>query len=99
MVACEELVNIVEARAAELLMYIKQYALDPDNWLQRAAAGIVITGGGTNMEGFRELAQRTFMLPVRQGSPQPLGQGPCNCRLRRMQRLSVCYMRRCADGA
>ena len=75
-VACEELVNIVEARAAELLMYIKQYALDPDNWLQRAAAGIVITGGGTNMEGFRELAQRTFMLPVRQGSPQPLGQGP-----------------------
>ena len=87
-VACEELVNIVEARAAELLMYIKQYVFNPDNWLQRAVAGIVITGGGTNMKVFRELAQADncsvfpgasrFASAARPGSLATADSGGCN---------------------
>ncbi len=67
-------VDIVRSRAEEMLVVIKNYYLKQDHWLERAAAGIVITGGVTRLPGFQELAQRIFGLPVRIGVP-PLQKG------------------------
>lgn len=64
-----KLVEIIESRSLEMLRVIAQYYLARDKWLQKAAAGIVITGGVTHMQGFAELAQRVFGLPVRIGQP------------------------------
>ena len=48
---------------------IRDRFLAPENWLQRAAGGIVITGGCTRMPGFAELVAKVMQLPVRLASP------------------------------
>ena len=65
------LCEIVEPRAQELLMLIRDE-------LRRAGlgtqipAGIVLTGGGANLRGLAELAERVFNLPVRVAVPRGL---------------------------
>lgn len=67
---CEVLEQIVSMRASEILRVIKDNYLDPERWTQRAAAGIVVTGGLANMGGFADLVQRVMGLPVRVGRPR-----------------------------
>jgi len=65
--------EIVEPRAQELLILIREE-------LRRAGldtqipAGIVLTGGGAQLHGLAELAERIFNLPVRIASPRGLAQ-------------------------
>lgn len=66
------LAEIVEARAQELLALVRDE-------LRRAGldtqipAGIVLTGGGARLRGFAEMADKTFVLPVRVASPRGIG--------------------------
>ncbi len=66
------LAEIVEARAQELLALVRDE-------LRRAGldtqipAGIVLTGGGARLRGFAEMAEKTFVLPVRVASPRGIG--------------------------
>jgi len=65
------LCEIVEPRAEELLKLVRDE-------LQRAGldtlipAGLVLTGGGANLNGLTELAEQLFSLPVRAGVPRGL---------------------------
>ena len=64
-----DLIGIVEARCEETLGLIGRYFLTPDKWLERAAAGIVLTGGVARTPGLDALAARVLGLPVRIGVP------------------------------
>jgi cell division protein FtsA len=62
------LAEVVEARYEELfnlaLTEIRRSGLE-----DRLAAGIVLTGGASKVEGAKELAERVFKIPVRIGKP------------------------------
>ena len=75
---CALLEQIVSARCSEILSVIKEGCIDPNRWTQRAAAGIVVTGGMTLMAGFAELVQREMGLPVRIGVPRRTGEQALN---------------------
>ncbi len=78
---CEYLEQIVSMRTTEILRVIKENYIDPERWTQKAAAGIVITGGMTKMSGFPALVQRVMGLPVRVGMPRRLGDQALNLTL------------------
>ena len=42
-------------------------------FMQQAAAGVVVTGGSSIMEGVPELAEQLFDMPVRLGVPTGVG--------------------------
>lgn len=65
----ERVIEIITARCEEMLIAIGKHWLAQDRWFEKAAAGIVMTGGVTNLPGFLELAQSIYHLPVRQGLP------------------------------
>ena len=54
----EELFNLVHAE------------LKRSGFEEMVAAGMVLTGGGSKMEGAIDLAEEVFHMPVRLGSPQ-----------------------------
>ncbi|MEX0672122.1 MAG: cell division protein FtsA [Candidatus Babeliales bacterium] len=68
-VHASELVRIIEPRARELLNFINQeimmYELRP---LMRS--GLVLTGGGSLLEGLPAIAQSIFRVPIRVGRPK-----------------------------
>lgn len=64
-----ELEHIIRARCEETLRMVGAIYLNQDQWLTRAAAGVVLTGGVTRMPGFKELTQAVLNLPVRIGLP------------------------------
>ena len=71
------LVDVIEPRYSELLMLVKNelYKLDrefeTEGLKQHLAAGIVITGGASQIEGLVEVAEKLFDdMPVRIGKPQ-----------------------------
>ncbi|PKF62232.1 cell division protein FtsA [Psychromonas sp. psych-6C06] len=73
------LVDVIEPRYSELLGLVKKelyslgYATDADGLKQQLAAGIVITGGGAQIRGLVEVAEKVFdNMPVRIGIPQNL---------------------------
>ncbi len=68
-ITAEELVNIIEPRALEILQWLDAHHFARDNWLGRAAGGVVITGGLSKLPGFEALIRETFKLPVRIGEP------------------------------
>jgi len=68
---------VIEPRYSELLGLVKKelyalgYAADSDTLKQQLAAGIVITGGGAQIKGLVEVAERVFdNMQVRIGIPQ-----------------------------
>jgi len=63
------LAEIVEPRMEELFGLVGQ-DLDKHNAHDLVASGVVLTGGGSSLEGAPELAERVFGLPVRRGIPQ-----------------------------
>jgi len=68
MASAHEIASIVRPRARELLAIIndevKKYSLQ-----QFMASGIVLTGGGSLLDGMPELAHKLFKVPARIGIP------------------------------
>ena len=67
------LADIVEPRAQELLMLIRD-ELRRTGLESQIPAGIVLTGGGARLRGLLELSERVFNLPVRMASPRGLAE-------------------------
>jgi len=65
----QTLAEVVEPRYEEL-MGLVQGELRRSGFEDLIAAGIVITGGSSKMEGAIELAEEVFHMPVRMGVPQ-----------------------------
>ncbi len=65
----DHLVMIVNARAYELLQFIKQ-DIDKFDICDYMASGLVLTGGGSLLRGIDTLAQEILDMPVRIGIPQ-----------------------------
>ena len=63
------LAEVVEPRYEELLALV-QSELRRSGFEDLVAAGIVLTGGSSKMEGLVELAEEVFHMPVRLGTPQ-----------------------------
>ncbi len=68
-VSLEVVHNVIYARVEETLMIIAQ-SLEKSGLKEQMGAGVVLTGGFTNMDGLRELASAIFdNLPVRVAKP------------------------------
>lgn len=65
----QALAEVVEPRYDELFTLV-QSELRRSGFEDLIAAGIVLTGGTSKMEGVVELAEEIFHMPVRLGSPQ-----------------------------
>jgi cell division protein FtsA len=68
----EILVRIVEPRAEELFEHVRREILRSGYW-DSLAAGVVLTGGTTILEGIPELAENILGLPARRGLPHSVG--------------------------
>jgi cell division protein FtsA len=67
--ARQTLAEVVEPRYEELMTLI-QAELRRSGFEELIAAGIVLTGGSSKMEGVVDLAEEVFHMPVRLGLPQ-----------------------------
>ncbi len=65
----QTLAEVVEPRYDELLSLV-QAELRKSGFEDIIAAGIVLTGGSSKMEGVVDLAEEIFHMPVRMGTPQ-----------------------------
>jgi cell division protein FtsA len=63
------LAEVVQKRYEEIFEMV-QAELRRSGYEELIAAGIVLTGGGSKMEGLVELAEEMFHMPVRVGLPQ-----------------------------
>ena len=67
-----ELCEILEPRAEELLSLVRD-DLAKSGWDESLRGGVVLTGGGVQLDGLLELADQIFSSTVRYGLPQGLG--------------------------
>ncbi|EHQ51414.1 cell division protein FtsA [Ectothiorhodospira sp. PHS-1] len=65
----QTLASVVEPRYEELMTLV-QSELRRSGCEEMVAAGVVLTGGSSKMEGVAELAEEVFHMPVRLGLPQ-----------------------------
>ena len=65
----QTLAEVVEPRYVELFSLV-QAELRRSGYERQIVAGVVLTGGSSNMQGVVELAEEVFHLPVRVGTPQ-----------------------------
>lgn len=65
----QKLAEVVEPRYHELFMLIRD-ELRRSGFEDLVAAGVVLTGGASKMEGVVELAEAIFQMPVSLGSPK-----------------------------
>ncbi len=65
----QTLAEVVEPRYVELFSLV-QADLRSSGYERQIVAGIVLTGGSSNMQGVVELAEEVFHMPVRVGTPQ-----------------------------
>ncbi len=61
--------DIVDARASELLMLVRQ-EIDKNKLRSFMGSGLVLTGGGSMLDGLQELAHDIIQVPVRLGKPK-----------------------------
>jgi len=66
------LAEILEPRVEEILHLVQQ-ELARSGYEDRVAAGMVLTGGCSVLDGMPELAEQVFNLPVRRGMPKGVG--------------------------
>ncbi|HID36233.1 MAG TPA: cell division protein FtsA [Ghiorsea sp.] len=64
--------QLLEPRMQELFELVRE-ELDRSGYKELVAAGVVLTGGSSLLEGTQELADEIFELPVRIGRPQNIG--------------------------
>ncbi|MDH3402292.1 MAG: cell division protein FtsA [Acidobacteriota bacterium] len=67
-----ELCEIMQPRAEELFSLIRQ-DLDRNGAVESLRGGVVLTGGGAQLDGLPELGEQIFNCSVRYGLPQGLG--------------------------
>jgi len=67
-----ELCEILQPRAEEMLSLLRE-ELSRSGWDGSLRGGVVLTGGGAQLEGLLELASQIFDASVRYGLPQGLG--------------------------
>ncbi len=67
-----ELVEVIEPRVEEIFEHVKKELLR-SGYFDSLAAGLVLTGGATSMEGISEVAERVLGLPTRRGAPTRIG--------------------------
>ena len=60
--------EVLEARAVEMLEIIGE-KLDASGYLDKLPAGLVLTGGCSQLPGFTELGRSVLNMPVRVGAP------------------------------
>ncbi len=68
----QEIAAIMEPRMREIFELVDQEFMRSGK-KNALAGGVVITGGGSRVEGAVSLAEEVFGMSVRKGSPQPLG--------------------------
>lgn len=66
------LAEVIEPRVEEIMNLVRQDIIRA-GCEDLIAAGVVLTGGASIMEGFPELAEQIFQLPVRRAQPQHIG--------------------------
>ena len=64
--------EIIEPRAEEIFALLRKEILR-SGFEEMLGAGIVLTGGGSRLDGLPELGERVFHLPVRRGIPIGVG--------------------------
>ncbi len=64
--------EIVEPRIEELFEHVRAEIVRSGYW-DTIAAGVVLTGGTTNLEGFSDLAEEVLSFPARLGKPKNIG--------------------------
>jgi len=69
LLARQTLADVVEPRYEELFNLV-QGVIQRSGYEDLIAAGIVITGGSSKMDGAIELAEEVFQMPVRRGYPK-----------------------------
>jgi cell division protein FtsA len=67
-----ELVAVIEPRIEEIFEHIKK-ELMRSGYFDGLAAGLVLTGGATAMEGVGDIAEQVLGLPTRRGVPTKIG--------------------------
>ncbi len=65
----QNLAQVVEARYRELFNHVHKH-LRQSGYENMIPAGVVLTGGGSKMEGVTDLAEEILHMPVRLGTPQ-----------------------------
>jgi cell division protein FtsA len=60
--------EIIEPRAEEIFTLLGKEILR-SGFMDMLGAGVVLTGGGSRLDGLPELGERVFQLPVRRGIP------------------------------
>jgi len=68
----KELVAVIEPRIEEIFEHIKK-ELMRSGYFDSLAAGVVLTGGATAMEGVGDIAEQVLGLPTRRGAPTKIG--------------------------
>jgi len=66
------LVEVIEPRVEEIFEHVKK-ELMRTGYFDGLAAGIVLTGGATAMDGVCEMAEQVLGLPTRRGQPTRIG--------------------------
>lgn len=66
------LASIIEPRVEEILSLALR-ELKRTDYADMLGAGVVLTGGGSLMEGIQELAERVFEMPIKLGVPTGFG--------------------------
>jgi cell division protein FtsA len=64
--------EIIEPRAEEIFTLLRKEILR-SGFEEMLGAGIVLTGGGSRLDGLPELGERVFHLPIRRGVPIGVG--------------------------
>lgn len=67
-----KLVEIIEPRIEEIFEHVKK-ELMRSGYADSLAAGVVLSGGATAMEGISEMAEQVLGLPIRRGLPTKVG--------------------------
>ncbi len=74
-----EVCRIIQSRMAEIFLLVRKQ-LHQKGYLNRLGGGIVLTGGGSLIQGTPELASDIFGRPVRIGIPSGVKDMPGPCR-------------------
>jgi len=64
--------DVIEPRVTEIFEFIKEDLLR-SGYFDSLAAGVVLTGGATAMDGTTEIAEQVLELPCRRGAPIRIG--------------------------
>lgn len=69
---CRDLASIIEARAEEIFLFIKQ-KIENAGYGEKIGSGVVLCGGSSVLRDLDKLAQRVFNVPVRIGKVRGVG--------------------------